>query len=38
MEPLLLAGYGIIFLAIAAYVWHLRSRIGELEAQMEDLQ
>jgi CcmD family protein len=37
MEPLLLVGYGAIFVALIVYVWHLRSRVTTLERKLDDL-
>lgn len=37
MEPLLLVGYGAIFVALTVYVWHLRSRVTTLERKLDDL-
>lgn len=38
MEPLLVAGYGIVFLAIFGYVVRLQRRLTSLEDQLHDLQ
>jgi CcmD family protein len=36
VEPLLLVGYSAVFVALVVYVWHLRSRITELERKLRD--
>ncbi|ARS90948.1 CcmD family protein [Natrarchaeobaculum aegyptiacum] len=37
MDYLLLFAYGAIFLALVAYVVHLRSRLTEIEKRLADL-
>ncbi|MFC4245793.1 CcmD family protein [Natribaculum luteum] len=38
MEPLLLAGYGSIFVALFAYLLYMQRQLGRLERQLRDLQ
>ena len=38
MEPLLLVGYGAIFVGIVVYVLYLRSRLGRLEDRIRTLE
>lgn len=35
MEPLLLVGYGAVFVGLAAYLLHLRSRLSRLERKVD---
>ncbi|WP_458210494.1 CcmD family protein [Haladaptatus sp. NG-SE-30] len=38
VEPLLIAGYGVIFLAIFGYVYRLQRRLVSLENKLDDRQ
>ncbi|WP_458185587.1 CcmD family protein [Haladaptatus sp. NG-WS-4] len=38
MEPLLIAGYSIVFLTIFAYVLRLQRRLSSVEDSLRDLQ
>lgn len=37
VEPLLLVGYGAVFVAVIVYVWYLRNRVATLERKVSDL-
>lgn len=38
MEPLLLVGYGAVFVGLLLYVFHLRGRMRRLERKLEDVE